>query len=193
MKLPCRSCGKMIMPYTAEANRGLCIPCVGKECFETLRFFVTEGIGDNCPTALTEADLRGETAKLPCLYCGRPILPTTARDTGGYCLPHSRPGFLRSLGGTAIFSKAYSQHEVWEHLMGQNLQQPLGLLFSIMSTGDCLKLFHVKPDRSLTWFAARGVACFRGGLCISGFVITWEKIPPNPPGFFFKMLEEWMP
>jgi hypothetical protein len=118
------------------------------------------------------------------------ILPATAHRTGGFCMPHSGHSlsFLEALEAEPAFEKPVPQKEVLEEVFHAETKQALGLLFSIMIAGDELRMFSAKPVGESPFFAARGVALFRGGKCITGFVTKWSANPA-----FDRDLEEACP
>lgn len=132
------------------------------------------------PDPIIEAMKIDDSEKVPCRYCGVPILPRTAKKTGGFCMPHRYCSgrFLDTIGGEPIFSEPVTQLEVVEK--ARNLETNIGInvLFSFMKFNDELRLFTVRePFERVDRMADLGVGLFRDGICISGFVVKWKNNP----------------
>lgn len=156
-------------------ERGFCINCWYQKKFSHY---------DICkiptPDPIIEAMKIDDSEKVPCRYCGTPILPRTAKKTGGFCMPHWGHSchLFNNIGGEPIFSEPVTQLEVVEK--ARNLETNIGInvLFSFMQFNDELRFFTVKkPFEGVERMAELGVGLFRDGVCLSGFVAKWVNNP----------------
>ena len=179
VKVPCKYCGKEILPDTAKRTGGYCMPC-SEDPKLTYGIYYVSPI-QNPETSETFRENTQAENKVPCRFCGSMILPDTSRRTGGFCMPHSgyNMEFLETLGGEPEFSEPTTQKAVLEQLLSKETKIACGVLFSVMQIRDELRLFSVKPQGEAQLIAGQGVALFREGKCITGFVANWV----NNPGF----------
>ena len=175
-EVACNYCGKAILPDTFEGTGGYCLACANDGVLTHGLYYSTPA-PDQC--SQTVQDEVAEAIKIPCRFCGRMILPATARRTGGFCMPHSSHvnAFLDTLGGPVEFGEPIPQEVVTQKTLCKETKLALGVLFSIMQPEDELRLFSVKPQGDSRLFAERGVALFRGGKCVTGFVAKWMSNP----------------
>ena len=172
----CNYCGKAILPDTFEGTGGYCLACANDGGL-TQGLYYSSAAPDQCRQTI-QSEI-AEAIKIPCRFCGRMILPATARRTGGFCKPHSSHAnaFLDTLGGPVEFGAPIPQEVLSQNLLNTETKLALGVLFSIMQPEDELRLFSVKPQGDSRLVAERGVALFRGGKCITGFVAKWMCNP----------------
>jgi hypothetical protein len=174
VRVPCKYCGTTILPDTFKRTGGFCMPCANNPNLTHGLFYLS---------SVTHRETRSAeatgTTQRPCRFCKTMILHDTARRTGGFCMPHSghARGFLDTLGGVADFGEPVSQKVVFEELFSKETKAALGILFSIMQPEDELRLFSIKPQGEAELIAERGVAMFRKGKCVTGFVAKWMKNP----------------
>lgn len=175
-KVPCKYCGTAILPATFERTGGLCMPCANNGTLSHGLFY-SSSAPDRCWQPVQ--DNESKPVKVPCRFCGSLILPATAQRTGGFCMPHSNHAavFLDTLGGKAEFDEPIPQKLAFQELLSKETRLALGVLFSIMQPEDELKMFSVKPQGENQLIAERGIAIFRNGQCITGFVAKWASNP----------------
>ncbi len=174
-KVPCQYCGAKILPFTAEQTGGFCMRCHNNPVWKRGFFHRAP----NLAGIHFDEKAAPNAEKVPCLFCGRAILRETAMRTGGFCMPHSDHNFsfLSTLGGEPTFEEAIPPEKALNALISPETRHGLSVLFSIMQHGDTLHLFSTEPQGTVPFFAARGVALFRGGQCITGFVVEWRANP----------------
>jgi hypothetical protein len=175
-KVPCKYCGKAMAPSTFERTGGFCRTCADDRDL-THGLFYSGHKPDHCAGTIQD-EVDGKT-EVPCRFCGSLISTGASRQTGGVCQEHwdHAIDFLDALGGEPEFGEPVNQKIVYDELFSKETKLALGVLFSIMQSGDELRLFSVKPQGSARLIAQQGVALFRRGRCVTGFVSRWMDNP----------------
>lgn len=116
--------------------------------------------------------------KVPCLYCGVPIMAITAELNNGYCTPHSWYGLT-------FAKKMYGKVEILEQQTVQSMEKTIKdemkdlfwLLVSTMKTGDTLAIFKEIPIPSQLNYIEKGIAIIRDNEMVNGFAIAKKRNP----------------